>query len=392
MKLPLYFTGSISANDAKYLPIRKAIVQTMQEYGDVLDDHVAREDAVAISDEMKRKGINVYEYDTGLVDKAIAGVAEISTATTGGGGEIERMASQGKPLLVLHHKDTRGSWYVNDMPSVHQNVVHKTYATQEEAVALTREFLERFPKSGPGKLIVIDGTDGSGKTDQTTLLVERMKQEKRFPRTMSFPTYGKPSAKLVELYLNGEFGTLDEVGPKQGSTYYAFNRFSETGAMARELKVGFDYVLNRYTSANGGHQGGKISDAAKRKEFLDWLLRLEFEVLKIPRPDLNIFLHMPAAIGQQFVERKAAEERTYLTGGKKKDLHEANLAHLLNAEESYLYMARNYPGWKIVSCVKPELESRPEVVNDAAIPPEQKVLSRPEIHERIWSHVKEILK
>lgn len=130
--LTLYFIGSVSQNEQTYLPIRKAIVRTMQEFGRVLDEHVVRNDALVFEDEQPKQGMNVYLRDTGWLDQAMAGVAEVSTATTGGGCEIERMASHGKPLLIVHHKDTRGSWCANSMPAVRPNVVHKTYASRKK--------------------------------------------------------------------------------------------------------------------------------------------------------------------------------------------------------------------------------------------------------------------
>ncbi len=243
-----------------------------------------------------------------------------------------------------------------------------------------------------GKLIVIDGTDGSGKTDQTKLLVLRLLAEKFQVKEESYPTYGRPSAKGVELYLNGTFGSPEEVGPYYGSMFYSFNRGKETGPMKKDLDDGINYVLNRYHSANGGHQGGKIRDEKERKEYLDWLYDLEFNKFKNPRPDLNIFLHMPPVIGQVLVGRKAPEQRAYLTNGKTKDIHENSLQHLLDAEQAYLYMAHNYPGWVTVSCVKPELEGNLSIINDTQIPPEEKIKTPQQIREEVYSHTIKILK
>ncbi len=129
----------------------------------------------------------------------------------------------------------------------------------------------------------------------------------------------------------------------------------------------------------------------ERKEYLDWLIDLEFNKFKIPRPDLNILLHMPPAIGQVLVGRKAPEQRTYLTNGKQKDIHEASLQHLLDAEQAYMYMAENYPGWVIVSCVKPELRGKLDIINDVAIQPEKKIKTPQEIREEVYNHAIKIL-
>ncbi len=241
-----------------------------------------------------------------------------------------------------------------------------------------------------GKLIVIDGTDGSGKTSETKMLVDRLQKDGLQVKTESFPTYGRLSAKGVEIYLRGEFGTLEEVGPFYGSMHYAFNRFRETPDMRENLKKGTHYVLNRYTSANAGHQGGKIADEKEREAYLDWLFDLEFKRFKIPVPDLNIFLHMPPAIGQQLLAGKTPEERAYLADGKTRDIHEADLKHLKNAEKSYIFVANKYPDWKTVNCVRPGISS--VVIEDQSINPLTKIRTLEDIHEEIYKHVKELIK
>ncbi|MDD9953048.1 MAG: thymidylate kinase [Candidatus Woesearchaeota archaeon] len=204
----------------------------------------------------------------------------------------------------------------------------------------------------PGKLIVIEGTDGSGKTVQTNKLVERLQAEGHTVKTLSFPTYGKESAKAVELYANGEFGK--DVDPYFSAMLYAHNRKEETQEMQEDLAQGTHYIVNRYTSANAGHQAGKLPKE-QRADFVTWLEDLEYERLGIPRPDCVIFLHVPPAIGQQLVEQKPPEERTYLKGATK-DIHEADLQHLENAEAAFIQAAEQL-GWTTIECATPELRS-----------------------------------
>ena len=242
-----------------------------------------------------------------------------------------------------------------------------------------------------GKLIVIDGTDGSGKASQTKLLVARLEKDKVPVKTNSFPTYGSFSCKGVEGYLNGEFGDSDYVGPFYGSMFYAFNRFKETVPMRADLKEGINYVLDRYVSANAGHQGGKISDDQKREEYLSWLFDLEFNRFGIPEPDLTFFLHAPPVVGQQFLAGKTPEERAYITSAKKRDIHEVDLTHLANAEKSYIYVARKYPNWITINCVRPELADKPEILNDLSVSPLKKVRPLDEMHEEIYRHACAVL-
>ena len=223
---------------------------------------------------------------------------------------------------------------------------------------------------GEGKLIVISGTDGSGKGTQTKLLVKRLKQENYPVEVTDFPQYGQKSAALVEEYLNGKFGTADEVGPYRGSIFYACDRYEASFRMHKWLKEGKIIVSNRYVSANMGHQAGKIQDLAERDKFLNWLEDLEYNIFGIPRPDKNILLYMPPEVAQKLVDEKG--HRDYI-GGHKRDIHEDDLPHLKNAASAYSYVAKKY-NWTTINCAK-----------------DNKALPRETIHEMVWNEVKKII-
>lgn len=212
-----------------------------------------------------------------------------------------------------------------------------------------------------GKLIVIDGTDGSGKATQTKLLVARLKLAGFSVETADFPQYGKKSAGLVEEYLNGKYGTAEEVGPYLASTFYALDRYDASFTIKKWLSEGKIVISNRYVTANMGHQGGKIKNAAARKEYFNWLYRLEYEMFSIPKPDLNIILHVPAAAAQKLVDNKGA--RAYVNGGKR-DMHEADLNHLQNAEQVYLELAAAFPDFTLIECVRGNELMSPEKINN----------------------------
>lgn len=221
-----------------------------------------------------------------------------------------------------------------------------------------------------GKLIVIEGTDGSGKAMQTNLLLKRLTKEGYAVAAASFPQYGKKSAGMVEEYLNGKYGKPDSLDPRIASLFYALDRFDLSAEIRMRIKEGNIMVLDRYVDSNAGHQGGKIKDARERAEFLAWLYELEFGILTIPKPDLVLILHVPARIGQHLVAEK--QQRLYIKGGKKHDGHEADLEHLQHAEASYLWLAEQYPNDHIV------IECAP---SNSILPPET-------IHERVWGTVK----
>lgn len=212
-----------------------------------------------------------------------------------------------------------------------------------------------------GKLIVIDGTDGSGKGTQTELLIKRLQASGHGVEKADFPQYGKKSAGLVEEYLNGKYGPQSEVGPYRASVFFAVDRYDASFQIRKWLSEGKIVISNRYVTANMGHQGGAIHDDQERQKYFDWLYNLEFEMFKIPRPDLNIILHVPAATAQALVDKKG--HRDYV-GGTKRDIHEADLGHLERAEKTYLQIAKSFPGFALIECA-PNHELLPiEAIND----------------------------
>lgn len=199
-------------------------------------------------------------------------------------------------------------------------------------------------KSKRGVFIVIDGTDGSGKATQTELLVKKLKEQNHQVKMFDFPQYGKKSAALVEEYLNGKYGTAEEVGPYKASLFYACDRFAATKEINSYLEKGYIVISNRYTSSNMGHQAGKIPDKKERDKFLSWLEDLEFNLLEIPRPDLVMLLYLDPKTSQERVDMK--DQREYL-GDKKRDIHENDLQHLEDARKAYKDVAENY-NWPII--------------------------------------------
>ncbi|HAT04081.1 MAG TPA: thymidylate kinase [Candidatus Magasanikbacteria bacterium] len=216
-----------------------------------------------------------------------------------------------------------------------------------------------------GLFIMLEGTDGSGKSLQTNLLVEHLKKEGRDVEQISFPQYGKPSAALVEDYLNGKFGTADEVGPYKASILYAVDRFAAAPEIRQWLQDGKIVIANRYVASNMGHQGGKIKNNDERQKYFEWNYHLEYTILGIPKPDVNIILHVTPDISQKLVDKK--EKREYLKG-KKRDIHEDDLGHLSNAEQAYLDIARMYKEFTLIECVR----------NENILPPN-------DIHNQIWN-------
>jgi dTMP kinase len=204
-----------------------------------------------------------------------------------------------------------------------------------------------------GKLIVIEGSDGSGKATQVKLLIERLRAEGSRVGTLSFPRYGKESAKKIQDYLAGKFGPPNQVDPYEASKIYAPDRVEASPEVRAALEKGDLEILDRYTPSNAGHQGGKIKDLEARSTFIKWLYQYEYEDLGIPRPDLVVILHVPVAVSLKLMEER----------DRGNDGHEADIEHLQNAEAAYLWLAEQYPDdHKVVECAEGGEILPPEVI------------------------------
>jgi len=232
------------------------------------------------------------------------------------------------------------------------------------------EYLLKKQNSMKGKFIVIDGTDGSGKGTQAEKLIKRLESEGYAVALADFPRYGERSAILVEDYLNGNFGTAEEVGAYRASIFFACDRYAASFQIKQWLEEGKIVISNRYVSANMGHQAGKIKEISEVEKFLDWLDNLEYGIFKIPKPNATVLLYMPVEIGQQLVDKKGHRE---YVGGEKRDIHEADLNHLTDAASAYLYVAKKYD-WPIIQCA-----------------PDNQLRTIEDIHEELYTLVKKII-
>jgi dTMP kinase len=191
-----------------------------------------------------------------------------------------------------------------------------------------------------------------------------------------FPQYGKKSAAAVEEYLNGNFGSLDEVTPYQASVTYAIDRFFARREIREALKVGKVVISNRYVSSSMIHQSGRIQDKKELDTFLSWLDHFEFELMNIPRPDKVFFLNVPFEIGYELVSKKKAEERAYIESDKKKDIHEQSKEHLKEAHTRACELVERFEDWEELKCTNEE----------------KRLKSIEEIHEELHKRVISLLK
>ena len=248
-----------------------------------------------------------------------------------------------------------------------------------------------------GKLIVIEGTDGSGKTVQTGLLVERLAKEGYQAQMTDFPQYGRSFfANMIEKYLKGEYGwpqelrdhlkknplliekssTTDndrteylesrpnEVNPYLTSLLYAGDRWEAKNQMHKWLDEGNIIISNRYVCSNMAHQGAKISDVAERKKFFKWIEELEHEVYAVPKADLTIYLHVPIEISRELIKTRLRESE----GLKSEvDLHEEDTGYLKRVRDTYIELAALDNNWCTIECTE-----------------DYQIKSKEEISEEIW--------
>ena len=195
-----------------------------------------------------------------------------------------------------------------------------------------------------GKLVVLDGLDGSGKSTQFELLQKAMQQNGRKVCPISFPDYGEPSSALVKMYLAGEFGSdASSVNAYAASSFYAVDRYASYKKFwQKDYEAGALVLAARYTTSNAIHQMGKLP-GSEWNTYLDWLMDYEYRLLGLPKPDLVIFLDMPPEVSQKLLSGRYGGDEA------KKDIHESNRAYLLSCREAALYAAKRQ-GWTVLPC------------------------------------------
>ncbi len=195
-----------------------------------------------------------------------------------------------------------------------------------------------------GKLIVIEGLDGSGKSTQLEMLFKNLKDRGIEARSVSFPNYDDDSSALVKMYLAGQFGDKPgDVNAYAASSFYAVDRYASFKKdWGGYYNAGGIIVAGRYTTSNAIHQCSKLPEEMW-EEYLSWLYGFEYEKLGIPAPDKVIFLDMPNDIAQKLMDGR------YDRNGGHKDIHERDTEYLAQCRKAALFTAE-YSGWDIISC------------------------------------------
>ena len=224
---------------------------------------------------------------------------------------------------------------------------------------------EKFFKIKRGKFIVIDGNDGSGKATQVRELVKNLRKKKIKVKSIDFPRYQDNFfGKFIGECLVGEHGDFLNLSPKIASIIYAADRFESSAQIKKWLDSGVNVIADRYASSNQIHQGGKIIDSKKRKEFLAWLEKMEFGVFKLPRPDAILYLDVPLTITQELLKNESSQKKKIYQNGKQ-DLVENSQQYLANSKKSAIKVVKENNNWIGLNCVKKgKLRSIEEISNE----------------------------
>jgi len=345
--MKIYFTGQVTGG-RKYLPQYKLIVKILKDLGHkVLSEQTAK---ARLNSDRKLTPEDIFKREKKYIDSSYCVVAEVTSPSTGVGSQIAYAFSSDTPVLALFYKDSKNllSPMITGNPSDHLYIEHYDEDNLKIKIKNFLKHVAKNNKNRKGKLIVIDGGDGSGKQTQAKLLVKYLRLEGKKVKYLDFPRYYSSfHGEIVGRFLAGEFGQMNQVSPYLISLAYALDRASAKEEMEATLENNGYIICNRYTTSNMAHQSARLS-GKERIRFLDWIDELEYRVHRIPREDIVIYLYVPWKIALKLTTQKG--KRKY-TNGKKLDIAEEDLEHRRKAEKMYLELAKKHKHWVKINCI-----------------------------------------
>jgi len=226
-------------------------------------------------------------------------------------------------------------------------------------------------------LVVIEWVDGSGKATQTEKVTWLLRGDGHHVGTLSFPAYGEKSAYFVEEFLNGSYWPVDEIDPYLWATFYSLDRLGQKKTIEKKIEINDFVISDRYSTATFVHRGSQYlydGEEEKLRPFFDWVYDLEFNKIKLPKPDLIIFLSLGIDNIKMLLQKKAKETRLYVDGDAWLDWAETNLQHQVSS-------------LKVWKEILPWYFENYEVVNCEA--DDWTLLSRDEIAQKIYTLIQE---
>ena len=345
--MKVYFGAAVTL-DRKLLPVYQQIVKALKAEGHtVLSEHVV-DPLLVPGAGIKPK--QLFLRETKLIERANVMVAEVTAPSWGTAFLIEHALSQNIPVVALSYKASEIPLplMIQGHPELYLEHYDETNVVTVLRKAMTH--LEQM-RQIKGKLIVIDGADGSGKATQTQLLLNYLEKKGKKRRYIDFPRYYTSfHGKVVGRYLAGEFGANKNANPYLVSLAYALDRLTARDEMVEWLRAGNIVVANRYTTSNFAFQGARLEGKA-REEYIQWQYSMEYKEHKLPKENLVIFLYVPIEISQKLLVKKQGQAVRRYVKGQAKDIHEADVTYQAKVLQLYLDLAKRYKHWEIVSCV-----------------------------------------
>jgi dTMP kinase len=335
--MKIYFGASISF-DRSMLPMYRLIVDELKKQGhEVVSEYVV-DPKLETGDGLDAE--DLFSREVSHIELADAMVAEVTKPSWGTAFLIEHALSCGKPVLALFYGENKEE--IPLMIAGHPELYEQHYDEANVGVVLEKS-LEYFADAQKrrGKLVVIDGANGAGKSTQREKLLQYFKTHKIPYQTISFPRY-KTSfhGKHVGRFLKGEFGGNDEISPYLSSLAFALDRLTSRHQILEWLKQGYIVVADRYVSASMAHQGGKLT-GTKQQEFLEWIYDMEYKEHKLPKEDIVIYLQVPAEISRDLLKKS----------GRELDQEDVNIDHNRRSIVMYQKLSKKYKHWVVVECV-----------------------------------------
>ena len=330
------------------LPMYQEIVKSLKKLGhEVLSEHVV-DPKTELGDGLNAQGL--FKRETVLIDRADAMIADVTLPSWGTAFLVEHALSTGKPVLALYYKDSEMPLPM--MIEGHPELYVAHYSKGNVRTILKKNLQYFASMNGrKGKLVVIDGTDGSGKGTQTEKLLEYLDKSGKPNKFIDFPRYYTSfHGKMVGRYLKGEFGDLYSASPYLTSLFYALDRLTARDEIIDWLEEGNTIIANRYTTSSMAFQTARMPKE-EREVFLKWLYEMEYKEHKLPKEDLVIFLYVPVEISQKLLDKKSGTTARRYNKGQKKDINEANVTYQKEVLRLYLDLAKKNPHWEVIKCV-----------------------------------------
>jgi dTMP kinase len=339
--MKIYFGASVTF-DRSMLPVYRKIVTILKELGhEVLSEHVVDPKLIPGAGLTAEK---LFQKETKAIEEADVMVAEVTSPSWGTAFLMEHALEKNKPVLALFYQEVEQPLPL--MIKGHPELYLEHY-DEDSVRTILEKTLSHFAsmEDRKGKLVVIDGADGSGKSTQTKLLLKYLKKHNFKNRYISFPRYYTSfHGRHVGRFLRGEFSHegagAAEISPYLSSLAFALDRLTARDQIVEWLSEGNVVVADRYVSASMAHQGSKLPKENQR-EFVDWLYSMEYKEHKLPKEDVVIYLHVPVDTAQKLMKEQGREVDT-----ADKDIHHQKLT-----VEMYKNLVARYKHWQILECI-----------------------------------------